>query len=85
MTNTEFIQDMKQEIIKLDSMDYELELLQSMCTAFEEAFSAGCMDIKEFAPGFTLFWRLLREYTGEHTAFTKYLTETYLDYNPAES
>lgn len=41
MNQTEYIKGIKSEILKLDSLNTELENLTSMCAAFEAAFRNG--------------------------------------------
>lgn len=84
MNQAEYIKGVKSEILKLDSLDGRLEELTSMCAAFTTAFSEGGTTLDTYADGFALFYRLLYDCATEHTAFSKYLIDTYLHEEPAE-
>ncbi len=84
MNQTEYIKGIKSEILKLDSLNTELENLTSMCAAFEAAFRNGGFSADTYSRGFTLFFELLCNFNSEHAALSSYLCDTYLQGEPTE-
>lgn len=84
MNQTEYIKGIKSEILKLDSLNTELENLTSMCAAFEAAFRNGGFSADTYSRGFTIFFELLCNFNSEHAALSSYMCDTYLQEEPSE-